>query len=114
MERVFDGFHFFPGRKQRRAIDDYPRGLLTMMSNLRMRCWPMLAALIIMALQVPCGTGADRLWKKTRDGGAWRFINDRSGKLMSVPGSSTTRGLQLHQWADGGHGDQRWTILPRV
>ncbi len=65
-------------------------------------------------IQMPCGTGADRLWQKTRDGAAWRFINDRSGKLVSVPGSSTTRGLQLHQWVDEGHGDQRWTILPLV
>ncbi|MNC44547.1 Extracellular exo-alpha-L-arabinofuranosidase precursor [compost metagenome] len=34
-----------------------------------------------------------------------------SGKVLDVPSSSTTAGVQLQQWDDNGSNAQRWSIV---
>jgi alpha-L-fucosidase 2 len=38
------------------------------------------------------------------------FVNRRSGKVIDVPGSSTTNGTALIQWSKSGSNNQRWVL----
>lgn len=45
-------------------------------------------------------------------GGVYKLVNVASGKVLDVPGSSTTRGARLVQFADNGGANQQWDIAP--
>jgi O-glycosyl hydrolase len=56
---------------------------------------------------------ASQQWQLTGDGSGWLTVtNVGSGKVLDVPGGSTTAGTQLEQWTANGGTNQQWQLRP--
>jgi hypothetical protein len=56
---------------------------------------------------------ASQQWQLTGDGSGWLTVtNVASGKVLDVPGGSTSPGTQLEQWTANGGTNQQWQLRP--
>jgi Ricin-type beta-trefoil lectin domain-like/Concanavalin A-like lectin/glucanases superfamily len=56
---------------------------------------------------------AAQQWQLTGDGSGWLTVtNVGSGKVLDVPGGSTSPGTQLEQWTANGGTNQQWQLRP--
>jgi alpha-L-fucosidase 2 len=42
----------------------------------------------------------------------WKIVSESSGKVLDVPGFSTTDGTQIQQYHDNGGSNQLWRLIP--
>jgi O-glycosyl hydrolase len=56
---------------------------------------------------------ASQQWQLTGNGSGWLTVtNVGSGKVLDVPGASTSPGTQLEQWTANGGTNQQWQLRP--